>query len=68
MTKSVRLILLLMLGAVPLVSQSKAPSISFLNGTIREFGKVTAGETLVHVFKFTNKGDATLDITKVEPG
>ena len=67
MTKSVRLILLLMLGAVPLVSQSKAPSISFLNGTIREFGKVTAGETLVHVFKFTNRGQGPLEVLQVRP-
>jgi hypothetical protein len=67
MTKSIRLSLLLMLAAGPLCSQNKAPSISFLNGTIREFGKVTAGETLVHVFRFTNRGQGVLEVLQVRP-
>jgi len=60
-------LLLLVAGAAPLRSQDKSPSIAFLNGTIREFGKVAAGETLVHVFKFTNRGQAPLEVLQVRP-
>jgi hypothetical protein len=59
--------LLLMLAAAPLCSQEKTPSIAFLNGTIREFGKVAAGESLVHVFRFTNRGQAPLEVLQVRP-
>lgn len=67
MGKRAFLILLLVLGAAPLRGQGKTPSIAFLNGTIREFGKVAAGETLVHVFRFTNRGQAPLEVLQVRP-
>lgn len=50
----------------PLCAQDKAPVIVFESQT-KDFGKVTEGEALKHVFRFTNKGNATLDIVKVEP-
>ncbi len=57
-----------MLGAAffPVHAQEKAPQIVFDNQT-KDFGKVTEGELLKHVFRFTNKGNATLEIIKVEP-
>jgi len=43
------------------------PSIAF-DGLAKDFGKVIEGAPLKHIFKFTNKGSATLEIFKVEPG
>jgi hypothetical protein len=54
-------------GFLLLAAQEKGPAIVF-DSTTKDFGKVTEGETLKHVFKFTNKGQTTLDIVKVEPG
>ena len=54
------------LGLLSLSAQDKAPKIEF-DSTIQDCGKITEGETLKHVFRFTNKGDATLEILKVEP-
>ena len=34
----------------------------------KDFGKAVEGEVLKHVFKFTNKGNETLEIAKIEPG
>ncbi len=56
----------LVLGAVILRAQDKSPAISF-EGLTKDFGKVTEGETLKHIFRFTNKGDATLEIFNVAP-
>ncbi len=53
-------------GTMFLTAQEKRPVISFDN-TVKNAGKVLEGETIKHVFKFTNKGDATLEIYKVEP-
>ncbi len=63
---SLFLIMVLILGLIPLLGQDKVPAISFESLT-KDFGKVTEGEVLKAVFKFVNKGSATLDIVKVEP-
>ncbi len=49
----------------PAASQGKAPVLVFENQT-KDFGKVMEGTSLKHVFKFSNKGDAVLEIFKVE--
>lgn len=56
----------LIAGLLALESAEKAPSIAF-DSVARDFGTVTEGENLKHVFTFRNKGDATLEILKVEP-
>jgi hypothetical protein len=53
-------------GALPLRGFDNAPTIVF-DSTTKDFGKVTQGETLKHIFKFTNKGNATLEIASAEP-
>ncbi len=58
--------LILLFVAVSLVAQDKVPSIAFENLT-KDMGKITEGEPVKHVFKFTNKGQAALEILKVEP-
>ena len=60
------LVVFLMAGLLALGSAVKAPSIVF-DSTSRDFGTVTEGEILKQVFTFSNKGDATLEILKVEP-
>ncbi len=57
---------ILFLGIIPAAGQGEAPNISFARQT-RDFAKVTAGETLRHVFNFTNKGNAVLEIFQVRP-
>jgi hypothetical protein len=49
-----------------LYARDSAPHIVFDN-QVKDFGEVTEGETLRHVFRFTNKGTATLEIVSVEP-
>jgi hypothetical protein len=56
----------LVLGLVPLRGQDKAPAIVF-DSITKDFGNVKEGETLKHIFKFSNKGQATLEILSVEP-
>jgi hypothetical protein len=46
---------------------SPGPNIVF-DSLAKDFGKVIEGAPLKHIFKFTNKGSATLEISKVEPG
>ncbi len=53
-------------GPMILTAQDKRPVISF-DSTVANVGKVLEGETIKHVFRFANKGDATLEIYKVEP-
>ncbi len=60
------LLTILMLGLFASGAAQKTPVIAF-DGTGKDFGTVTEGESLKHVFIFTNKGDATLEILKVEP-
>jgi hypothetical protein len=57
---------MLVLGFASLYGQEKAPNIVF-DGVTKDFGKATAGETLTHVFSFTNKGNAVLEIVQVRP-
>ncbi len=52
-------------AVVPLAAFDNAPTIVF-ESTMKDFGTVTEGETLKHIFKFTNKGTATLEIIKAE--
>ena len=54
-------------AVLPLLAQNHAPLIVF-DGQTKDFGKVFEGETLKHVFKFVNKGAATLEILKTEAG
>ncbi len=54
-------------GVFPLFAQGNFPAIYF-DSQSKDFGKVVEGQTLKHIFKFTNKGRAALEIAKVEPG
>jgi hypothetical protein len=56
----------LIAGLMTLSGQDKAPSI-VIDNPAKDFGKVTQGETIKHVFSFSNKGVATLEILSVEP-
>ena len=58
-------LVLLLLAVWPAVSQGKAPVLVF-EGQTKDFGKVMEGAPIKHVFKFSNKGDAVLEIFKVE--
>ena len=57
---------LLAAGLLPLMAQQKGPSIEF-DSVNKVVSKVTDGEIITQVFKFTNKGDAQLEILAVEP-
>ncbi|PYU96230.1 MAG: hypothetical protein DMG08_02770 [Acidobacteria bacterium] len=52
-------------GVVSLLALENAPSIAFESST-KDFGKITQGQVLKHVFKFTNKGTGTLEIHSAE--
>jgi hypothetical protein len=58
--------MILAAGLLPLTAQQKSASIEFDNITVNA-GKVTDGEVIVQVFRFINKGDATLEISNVAP-
>jgi hypothetical protein len=60
------LLAILALGLVTLQAAEKAAVIAF-DSITKDFGTVTEGESLKCVFTFKNKGDATLEILKVEP-
>jgi hypothetical protein len=60
------LLAILALGLVTLQAAEKTAVIAF-DGITKDFGTVTEGERLKYVFTFKNKGDATLEILKVEP-
>ncbi len=55
-----------LLGFLMLGAAEKPPAITFVS-TVKDFGKVTEGEVLKHVFTFSNTGGAELEILKVEP-
>ena len=57
---------ILAIGLLVQAAQEGTPTIVF-DTMAKDFGKVTEGEALKHVFTFTNKGTARLDILKVEP-
>ena len=48
-----------------LPGQDEAPSM-VVDNPVKDFGKVTKGETLKHTFTFSNKGPGTLEILNVE--
>ncbi len=52
-------------GLLPLSARQKGPSIVF-DSISKNFNKVPEGEVIRHVFKFANKGDATLEIVRVD--
>lgn len=60
------LLAILALALVTLQAAEKTAVIAF-DGITKDFGTVTEGESLKYVFTFKNKGDATLEILKVEP-
>jgi len=49
----------------PAAAQENRPAIVF-DSVAKDFGRVIEGETVRHVFKFTNKGKAKLEILNVE--
>ncbi len=60
------LLAILVLGLIALQAAEKVPVIAF-DTVAKDFGTITEGQSLKHVFTFKNKGDATLEIMKVEP-
>jgi hypothetical protein len=52
-------------GILPLPAQKKGATIAF-ESTTHDFGKVSEGAALKHVFKFANKGNETLEIIRVD--
>ncbi len=52
---------------VPADAWQNTPTVVFETLT-KDFGTVTLGDDLKFVFKFTNKGQGTLEIRSVEPG
>ncbi len=64
--RSLLLCAALAVGTTILHAQERRPVISF-ESQAKDVGKVTGGETIKQTFKFANKGDATLEIYKVEP-
>ncbi len=63
---SLLLCVVLAAGMMILPAEDKRPSIAF-DSLTKDLGKVSQGEAVKHTFKFTNKGEATLEILKVEP-
>jgi hypothetical protein len=56
---------LLLLASAHLSAQDSRPTIVF-DSQAHDFGKAIQGEELKHLFKFTNRGSAPLEIFKVE--
>lgn len=54
----------LTVGLTAFSGQDAAPSI-VVDDPVKDFGKVMKGETLKHVFQFSNKGSGTLEISDV---
>jgi hypothetical protein len=55
----------LTLGPVSLLAQQKPPTIAF-DSLTKDFGSVIEGQTLKHVFKFSNNGGSLLHIIRAE--
>ncbi|PYV16828.1 MAG: hypothetical protein DMG07_07040 [Acidobacteria bacterium] len=60
-----RILFAVLAVTVPAVIPLAAQTIVFDSQT-KDFGKVTEGERVKHVFKFSNKGSATLEIRSAE--
>ena len=56
---------MLTFGLVLLPAQGKLPIIVF-DSLTKDLGPVVEGQTLKHVFRFTNKGTALLEIVRAE--
>jgi len=52
-------------GLLPLPAQEKGAKIVF-ESTTKDFGKVSEGAVLKHIFRFTNQGNETLEIVRVD--
>jgi len=53
------------LNLLPLLAQETGPRLAFDSATV-DLGKVSDGEPLHHVFKFTNQGGSTLEIREIQ--
>ena len=56
---------LVIASAAAAVAQDHRPTIVF-DGLVKDFGRVVEGDTLKHVFKFANRGNAPLEILNVD--
>ena len=56
----------LALGLMAVSGQSNNPAVAF-DSLSKDFGTVTQGEILKHVFTFINKGSGVLTISDVAP-
>jgi hypothetical protein len=56
---------LAVVGILPLPAQEKGAKIVF-ESTAKDFSKVNEGAVLKHIFRFTNKGNETLEIIRVD--
>jgi hypothetical protein len=60
-------LVLIMVFGLPATSRQRVPAIEF-DSITKEIGKLAYdGEVIMETFKFTNKGDATLEILGVQP-
>jgi hypothetical protein len=66
MKRAVAIVCAILTGILPLAARQKGPSIEFESPT-RALDQVFEGETIHQSFKFTNNGDAQLEILGVEP-
>ncbi len=60
------LIFLLFASILSLPAQEKSPAIHF-ESLEKDFGRIPEGEVLTHVFRFSNRGSATLEILEIAP-
>jgi hypothetical protein len=65
MNRCLALYICLTIGPVSLPAQPKTPTIAF-DSLTKDFGSVIEGQTLRHVFNFSNKGGALLQIIRTE--
>jgi hypothetical protein len=66
MKRAVAIVCAILAGMLPLAARQKGPSIEFEKPT-RALDQVYEGETIQQSFKFTNNGDAQLEILGIEP-
>jgi hypothetical protein len=57
---------IMLLAAGPLMGQGQTSKVLF-DDLVKDFGKSTEGEILTHVFRFTNQGQAVLEIIGLQP-
>jgi hypothetical protein len=66
MKRSVFFICAFIAALLPRAAQAQGPSIAF-DEVSKDVKTVTDGETIQQIFRFTNKGDATLEILGINP-